>query len=51
MFADVLIKPHFTGATFSFRLSVIVIIRYNPAQVLGHMLGQRVQRWRAKSTG
>ena len=33
------------------RLSSPAAVRYNPAQVLGHVLGQRRGQWCAKSTG
>jgi len=33
------------------RLSSPAAVRYNPAQVIGHLLGQRRGQWHAKSTG
>ncbi len=50
-FAVVFITPYFTGPFGHHCLSSPAAGRYNPAQMLGHVLGQRIRRWRGKSTG
>jgi hypothetical protein len=52
LFADVLTNADFTGLYCRLCLSLFRVVCYNPAQLLGHMLGQREARlWREKSTG
>jgi hypothetical protein len=43
-------KPMFIGLFYRLWLSRFAIVRYNPACVLGHVLGQRSGLWCAKST-
>jgi hypothetical protein len=55
LFADVSINLDFTSVCSHLRLSLFGAVRYNPAPLLGHVLGQmlghRRRRWCAKSTG
>jgi hypothetical protein len=51
LFTNVSINHYFTGLIGPIRLSLSAVSRYNPAQVLGHMLGQKRRQWRGKSIG
>jgi hypothetical protein len=55
LFTNVSINLDFTGICCHLRFPLFGAVRYNPASLLGHVLGQmldhRRRRWRAKSTG
>jgi hypothetical protein len=50
-FACVSTNPYLVGISWGRRLSSFPGVRYNPALLLGHVLGQKGGRWREKSTG
>jgi hypothetical protein len=51
LFTDVSINLDFTGVCSHHRLPLFGVVRYNPAPLLGHMLGHRRRRWPGKSIG
>lgn len=51
LFTDVAINLDFAGVYSHLCLPLFGVVRYDPAPLLGHVLGHRRRRWRGKSIG